>query len=129
MSVCLRSRTVCSSASDIQAVGCAATQVVRHRKRRKCIVGLYAVAPEIAWCVVLDTTRETLLGEPDMRTTFAISDDIFTAARHLVFSQQSLAPVGRAARPERNGIPLLPKNKGQQTVTLEPVDQRRNEQS
>ena len=78
--------------------------------------------------MVLDVKRETLLSEPDMRTPFAIDDDTLTAARHLVFSQQSLAPVGRAARPERNGLPLLPKNKGEQTVTLDPANQRRDEQ-
>ena len=82
-----------------------------------------------AWCLVLDVKQETLLSEPNMRTTFAIDDDTLTAARHLVFSQQSLAPVGRAARPERNGIPPLPKNRGEPTATLDPVNQRRDEQS
>lgn len=77
-----------------------------------------------------------------MRTTLAIDDDILAAAKHLaqreqksigevisLLARQSLAPTGRTARTERNGIPLLPRRKGAQPVTLELVNQLRDEQS
>ena len=59
-----------------------------------------------------------------MRTTLAIDDDILAAARHLAerdsksvgevissLARQGLARGSRAARTERNGVPLLPSNK------------------
>ena len=76
-----------------------------------------------------------------MRTTLAIDDDGLAAARHLAARQRrtvgevitSLARRGpsrdgRASRADRNGIPLLPSGKGAQPVTLELVNQLRDEQ-
>ena len=77
-----------------------------------------------------------------MRTTLAIDDDVLAAARHLAEREQlsmgevisSLARQGlsragaRGAKAERNGIPLLPGRKGAQAVTLQLVNQLRDEQ-
>ena len=76
-----------------------------------------------------------------MRTTLAIDDDVLAAAKHLAEREQrsvgdvlsSLARLGlsrgtRSAKLERNGIPLLPAGKGGQAVTLELVNQLRDEQ-
>lgn len=75
-----------------------------------------------------------------MRTTLAIDDDVLAAARHLAereqktvgevisaLARQALAPNGRTARVERNGIPLLPSSKQTAAVTLELVNQLRDE--
>lgn len=75
-----------------------------------------------------------------MRTTLAIDDDVLAAAKHLAERQQktvgevitALARHGlersnRAPRSQRNGIPLLPRQKGAATVTLELVNQLRDE--
>ncbi len=75
-----------------------------------------------------------------MRTTLAIDDDVLAAARHLAereqktigevisaLARQALAP-GRTSRLERNGIPLLPSGKSATPVTLELVNQLRDEQ-
>ena len=75
-----------------------------------------------------------------MRTTLAIDDDVLAAAKHLAerqqktigevisaLARQALAPSGHAARVERNGIPLLPKGKNATPVTLELVNQLRDE--
>jgi hypothetical protein len=77
-----------------------------------------------------------------MRTTLAIDDDVLAAAKHLAEREQrsigevisSLARQGlsrgtRSGKSERNGIPLLPVRKGGQTVTLELVNQLRDEQA
>ena len=76
-----------------------------------------------------------------MRTTLAIDDDILAAAKHLAereqktlgevisaLARQGLARGTRAARAaERNGIPLLPSRRGAVPVTLELVNQLRDE--
>ncbi len=75
-----------------------------------------------------------------MRTTLAIDDDVLAAAKHLAERQQktvgevitALARHGlerssRAPRAQRNGIPLLPRQKGATTVTLELVNQLRDD--
>ena len=76
-----------------------------------------------------------------MRTTLAIDDDVLAAAKHLALrerqtvgevisnlARQGLARGSRAARVERNGIPLLPTQKGAAPVTLDFVNQLRDEQ-
>jgi hypothetical protein len=74
-----------------------------------------------------------------MRTTLAIDDDILAAAKHLAERDQrtigevisSLARQGLArsgnARTERNGVPLLPSKAGSSPVTMELVNQLRDE--
>jgi hypothetical protein len=75
-----------------------------------------------------------------MRTTLAIDDDILAAARHLAererktvgevisfLARQGLARDSGAAKAERNGIPLLPVRRGTPPVTLELVNQLRDE--
>ena len=77
-----------------------------------------------------------------MRTTLAIDDDVLAAAKHLAQRQQTtignvisaLARQGlsrsssRAPRAQRNGIPLLPAKRNASPVTLELVNQLRDEQ-
>lgn len=76
-----------------------------------------------------------------MRTTLAIDDDILSAARHLAererktlgevisaLARQGLDRGERAGRAERNGIPLLPSRDAGVPVTLELVNQLRDEQ-
>lgn len=76
-----------------------------------------------------------------MRTTLAIDDDVLAAARHLaereqktvgevisMLARQGLSRGTRSARAERNGIPLLPRSKSALPVTLELVNQLRDEQ-
>ena len=76
-----------------------------------------------------------------MRTTLAIDDDIIAAAKHLAQREQrslgevisSLARQGltrgaKAGLTERNGIPLLPSRPDAPAVTLELVNQLRDEQ-
>jgi hypothetical protein len=75
-----------------------------------------------------------------MRTTLAIDDDILAAAKHLAerdrksvgevistLARQGLARASRAARTERNGIPLLPSRRGTAPVTSELVNHLRDE--
>ena len=75
-----------------------------------------------------------------MRTTLAIDDDVLAAAKHLAQREQksvgevisSLARQGlsrgtRGTKTERNGILLLPGRKGAPAVTLERVNQLRDE--
>jgi hypothetical protein len=76
-----------------------------------------------------------------MRTTLAIDDDILAAAKHLaererktvgeVISALARAGLdrcpGRAAPTERNGVPLLPTRRGTNAVTMELVNQWRDE--
>lgn len=76
-----------------------------------------------------------------MRTTLAIDDDILAAAKHLAeresksvgevisfLARQGLSRGVRGARTERNGVPLLPYRRGTPPVTLELVNQLRDEQ-
>ncbi len=76
-----------------------------------------------------------------MRTTLAIDDDVLAAVKHLAQRQQkslgevisSLARSGlkpsasRASPALRNGIPLLTKRAGGKAVTLDLVNQLRDE--
>ena len=76
-----------------------------------------------------------------MRTTLAIDDDVLAAAKHLAereqrtvgevissLARQALGRRGRGSRTERNGIPLLPSKKSASPITLELVNQLRDEQ-
>jgi hypothetical protein len=76
-----------------------------------------------------------------MRTTLSIDDDILAAAKHLAereqrsvgevisaLARQGLARTARGGRGERNGIPLLASRKAAVPVTLELVNQLRDEQ-
>jgi hypothetical protein len=76
-----------------------------------------------------------------MRTTLTIDDDILAAAKHLAeregksmgevissLARQGLNKGNRAARSVRNGVLLLPARKGAKPVTLEVVNQLRDEQ-
>jgi hypothetical protein len=76
-----------------------------------------------------------------MRTTLAIDDDILAAAKHLAereqrsvgevisaLARQGLSRTARGSHRERNGIPLLPSRKAAVPVTLELVNQLRDEQ-
>lgn len=75
-----------------------------------------------------------------MRTTLAIDDDVLVAARHLAerdrktvgevvsaLARQGLSRGARSVRAARNGVPLLPLRKGAVPVTLELVNQLRDE--
>ena len=75
-----------------------------------------------------------------MRTTLAIDDDILAAARHLAareqkslgevisaLARQGLSRSARSQKSERNGIPLLPGRKVAVPVTIELVNQLRDE--
>ena len=75
-----------------------------------------------------------------MRTTLAIDDDILAAAKHLAqrerktlgevvssLARQGLMRPARAAKTERNGVPLLPSRRGATPVTMELVNQLRDE--
>jgi len=84
-----------------------------------------------------------LTADLPMRTTLAIDDDVLSAARHLAERQQrslgevisalareALAPkAGASAARERNGVPLLPTRRDAAPVTLEIVNQLRDEQT
>lgn len=76
-----------------------------------------------------------------MRTTLAIDDDVLAAAKHLAerehksvgevistLARQGLARSTRGSGGRRNGIPLLPRRKTAVPVTLELVNQLRDEQ-
>lgn len=76
-----------------------------------------------------------------MRTTLAIDDDVLAAAKHLAqregknlgqvitaLARQGLARGGRSTRNERNGIPLLATRSAASPVTLELVNQLRDDQ-
>ena len=76
-----------------------------------------------------------------MRTTLAIDDDVLAAAKHLAerehksvgevvsaLARQDLTRGIRSTRPVRNGVLLLPTRKGGTPVTLELVNQLRDEQ-
>ena len=76
-----------------------------------------------------------------MRTTLAIDDDILAAAKHLAerenksvgeiisgLARQGLNRSSRSAKSVRNGVPLLPSRRGAPAVTLELVNQLRDEQ-
>ena len=77
-----------------------------------------------------------------MRTTLAIDDDVLAAAKHLAererksigevisaLARQGLTRSARNSRQVRNGAPLLPARKGSARVTLELVNQLRDEQT
>ena len=74
-----------------------------------------------------------------MRTTLAIDDDVLTAAKGLAerqhkslgevisaLARQALRPV-TAGAVMRNGVPLLPQRPDATPVTLERVNQRRDD--
>jgi hypothetical protein len=76
-----------------------------------------------------------------MRTTLAIDDDVLSAAKHLAerenksvgevistLARQGLTKGVRSTRPVRNGVALLQTRKGGTPVTLELVNQLRDEQ-
>ena len=76
-----------------------------------------------------------------MRTTLAIDDDVLAAAKHLAerehkslgevvsaLARQGLTRGTRSTRPIRNGVLLLPTQKGGTPVTLALVNQLRDEQ-
>ena len=83
-----------------------------------------------------------LIDESDpMRTTLAIDDDVLAAAKHLAerehksmgevistLARLALSRGARSDKAERNGIPLLPSRNPAVTVTLELVNQLRDEQ-
>lgn len=75
-----------------------------------------------------------------MRTTLTIDDDILAAAKHLAererktigevvsaLARQGLARGSKGARSQRNGVPLLPSRRGSAPVTMELVNQLRDE--
>ena len=75
-----------------------------------------------------------------MLTTLAIDDDILAAAKHLAESdrktvgevvsalaRQGLSHGSRAARAERNSVPLLPSRRNAAPVTPELIIQLRDE--
>jgi hypothetical protein len=75
-----------------------------------------------------------------MRTTLAIDDDVLAAAKHLAererktvgevisaLARQGLSRSTRGAKVERNGVPLLPVRRGATPVTMELVNQLRDE--
>lgn len=75
-----------------------------------------------------------------MRTTLAIDDDVLSAARHLserehksigdvifALARRGLSRSSRAPLPVRNGVPLLRASKTASPVTLELVNQLRDE--
>ena len=77
-----------------------------------------------------------------MRTTLTIDDDVLAAAKHLAererksigevisaLARQGLTRSTRNSRQVRNGVPLLPARKGSAPVTLELVNQLRDEQT
>jgi hypothetical protein len=75
-----------------------------------------------------------------MRTTLAIDDDVLAAAKHLAererktvgevisaLARQGLTRSTRGVKAERNGVPLLPVRRGATPVTMELVNQLRDE--
>ena len=75
-----------------------------------------------------------------MRTTLSIDDDVLVGAKHLAareqktlgevisaLARQGLSRASRPSRLERNGIPLLPTGKRGMPVTMELVNQMRDE--
>ncbi len=75
-----------------------------------------------------------------MRTTLAIDDDVMAAAKHLAARQklsmgevisalarQGLQRASQGPASERNGVPLLPSRPGATPVTLDLVNQWRDE--
>lgn len=77
-----------------------------------------------------------------MRTTLSIDDDVLAAAKHLAarerksigevisaLARQALTRGARDSPQVRNGLSLLPTRKGGTPVTLELVNQLRDEQT
>lgn len=75
-----------------------------------------------------------------MRTTLAIDDDVLAAAKHLAerdqktlgevisaLARQGLSRTTKTSKAQRNGIPLLPNRRGGVAVTMELVNQLRDE--
>ena len=75
-----------------------------------------------------------------MRTTLAIDDDVLAAAKRLAererktvgevisaLARQGLTRSTRGVKAERNGVPLLPVRRGATPVTMELVNQLRDE--
>ena len=75
-----------------------------------------------------------------MRTSLAIDYDVLAGAKHRAerenktigevvssLARQGLSRAGRSSPAERNGIPLLPSRKSALPVTLELVNQLRDE--
>ena len=78
--------------------------------------------------------------EPTVRTTLAIDDDVLAAARNRAeresksvgevisaLARQGLQRGSRGTRAVRNGVPLLPTRKTGTPVTMELVNQLRDE--
>jgi hypothetical protein len=87
-----------------------------------------------------DATHQLSYAVLTMRTTLAIDDDILAAAKHLAerdqktvgevvsaLARQGLARASRSSKAQRNGIPLLPSRSGAIAVTMELVNQLRDE--
>jgi hypothetical protein len=77
---------------------------------------------------------------PFMRTTLAIDDDVLAAAKRLAerehktvgevisaLARQGLTRSTLGVKAERNGVPLLPVRRGATPVTMELVNQLRDE--
>ena len=77
---------------------------------------------------------------PFMRTTLAIDDDVLAAAKRLAerehktvgevisaLARQGLTRSTRGVKAERNGVPLLPVRRRATPVTMERVNQLRDE--
>lgn len=75
-----------------------------------------------------------------MRTTLTIDDDILAAAKHLAereqktigevvsaLARQGLVRGSKSTRSQRNGVPLLAGRRGSTPVTMELVNQLRDE--
>ena len=86
------------------------------------------------------THQQPLKREAAMRTTLAIDDDVLAAARSLAerqsvsvgevisaLARQGLQRKTRGAPTVRNGVPLLPTRKTATPVTMELVNQLRDE--
>jgi hypothetical protein len=77
--------------------------------------------------------------DEEVRTTLDIDDDVLESAKELAarrrttagrvlseLARSALAPRDRSAR-KRNGVPILPKQRGTRLVTLETVNKLRDE--
>jgi hypothetical protein len=89
------------------------------------------------WCAASNNLKDHAV-----RTTLAIDDDVLAAAKHLaererktigevisVLARQGLTRSARNSRQVRNGVPLLPTRKDGIPITLELVNQLRDEQA
>ena len=91
-------------------------------------------------CVMYDVKHRCPFCESNMRTTLAIDDDVLAAAKHLAerqsksvgdvisaLARQGLNRGSRNASTVRNGVPLLPTRKTATPITMELVNQLRDE--